>query len=325
MIYQSQVMQELARRIGRCARTSASVLILGESGTGKELVARQLHNRSGRGPHPYIAINCAAFHEQLMESDLFGHEQGAFTGATRCRKGCFELAGPGTVFLDELAEMTVPLQAKLLRVLESAEIRRVGGSEPVPIRARVLAATNRDLPREILSGRFREDLYHRLNVLTLRIPPLRERRQDIPLLVAHFIQQFHQEGEVVVRGVSSTVMRRLVDYHWPGNVRQLRNAMHRACIEAEEELIEDIELSEEGPEGVAMELSDLDHLPLKDVERLVILARLRRFNGNRTEAAADLGVTPRTLRNKVQQYRRLGLNGPMVSPDVGHLLADPRR
>lgn len=309
LIFESAEMRRLMDKANRFARTSATILIHGESGTGKELLARHLHEHSLRRDEPYVCVNCATFTEQLAESDLLGHEQGSFTGAVKRRQGCFELAGRGTVFLDEIGEIPSMVQAKLLRVIEDAEIRRVGGHDVVPIHARIIAATNRTLSREVQQGRFREDLYHRLSVLTLEIPSLRQRHDDIPALTRYFIQRFGREGEVPVTAVAPAVMRQLLDYSWPGNVRQLRNIIHRACIESLSGTIEQIELpNDDGPESDDNP-AVFEDLTLREIERVVILARLKRFQGNRTEAAAQLGVTPRTLRNKVKQYEMAGLLG----------------
>lgn len=309
VIFQSKSMQQLLERAKRFARSTATVLLTGESGTGKELLAGVIHKQSSRRDRPYVRINCAAFSESLIESELFGHEAGAFTGAQGRRPGRLEAAGEGTVLFDEIGELPYPLQAKLLRVLEEREFQRVGSNETLPFAARVIAATNRSLTDEIKQERFREDLFHRLNVLTLRIPPLRERREDIPPLVNHFVQQVQPELEHPVKGVTGAVMRQLCDYDWPGNVRELKNVVLRLCILAQGDLASEIELPhaatvDEGPEENLP--AEFLKLPLDEIERRVILSRLRLHDGNKTEAAAALGVTPRTLRNKVVQYRKLG-------------------
>ncbi len=305
-IYQSQYMQGLLERARRFAGSNATILLLGESGTGKELMARYLHEHSSRSSQPCITVNCSTFQESLIESELFGHENGAFTGAVRQREGCIEAAQGGTLFLDEIGELPLNVQAKLLRVLEEHEFSRVGSHVVRRVHARIIAATNRDLYREVAEGRFREDLFHRLDVLTLQIAPLREHPQDIPVLATHFVNHFLRIGESNVSGIEAVAMKQLKEFHWPGNVRQLRNSIHRACIIADAEFIPSIEL----PEAPAQQLSvyippDLEILPLRDIERHVILARLRRFDGNKTEAAAALGVTPRTLRNKMVEYQDL--------------------
>lgn len=307
IIFQSSSMQHILQQAERFARSSATVLITGESGTGKELLARYLHDRSPRAAQRCVRVNCAAFHEGLAESELFGHEQGAFTGAVRRHDGCIHAAADGTLFLDEIGELPLATQAKLLRVLEENEYNRIGSTEVLRMTARVIAATNRDLEREVAAGRFREDLFHRLDVLTLKVAPLRERPQDIPALVHHFIQHFRQQSETCVERVSAEVLQELTAYYWPGNVRQLRNVIHRACIVADTPVITHVDLSSTptqpaNPFGLPDEFATL---PLREIERRVILSRLDRFQGNKTEAAAELGVTARTLRNKMAQYREL--------------------
>jgi DNA-binding NtrC family response regulator len=294
LIYQSRAMQRVLERARKFARTSACVLLCGESGTGKELLARAVHQQSPRAGEP------------------FGHEAGAFTGAGLRRIGRFEAAGAGTVLLDEIGELPLPVQPKLLRVLEEREFQRVGGNDMVQFPGRVVAATNRDLLQEVRRGRFREDLYHRLSVLVLTVPPLRERREDIPALVNHFVQQCQPELDRNVRGVTRMVMQQLSEYAWPGNVRELKNVILRGCVLAPSEVVECVELPDllhDDAEGESDWPAALDRMSLDEIERLVILQRLRLCHGNKTEAAAVLGVTPRTLRNKLQEYRRLGLTG----------------
>ncbi|MEO2030577.1 MAG: sigma-54 dependent transcriptional regulator [Planctomycetaceae bacterium] len=305
-VYQSQYMHGLLEQARRFAATKATILLLGESGTGKELMARYLHQHSERNPHPCVTVNCAAFQENLIESELFGHEHGAFTGAVRQREGCIETAQAGTLFLDEIGELPMSVQAKLLRVLEEQEFSRVGSHVVRRVHARIIAATNRDLSQDVADGRFREDLFHRLDVLTIRIAPLREHVQDIPALATHFVTRLAANGESTVSGISAPAMKQLKEYHWPGNVRQLRNAIHRACVLADEKFIQSFELEPAPAQQLSICIpADLEVLPLRDIERHVILARLRRFDGNKTEAAAALGVTARTLRNKMAEYQQL--------------------
>lgn len=304
MIYQSPAMRNIIARAERYARTSATILIFGESGTGKELVARYIHDCSRRHDKPYVCVNCAAFSEQLVESDLFGHEAGAFTGAIRRRPGCFELAGQGTVFLDEIGELPLAQQAKMLRLLEDFELRRVGGVDPVPIQCRLVAATNRHLSQESRSGHFRTDLYHRLSVLTLNIPPLRERKEDIPPLVFYFLKQFQQEGCSQVNHVTHQAMQKILSHDWPGNIRELKNHLQRMCIESADSTLSNVDLTAAPEPLEANTHTQFEYLPLREIERIIILDRIKKFNGNRTEAAAQLGVTTRTLRNKVKQYER---------------------
>ncbi len=305
-VYQSQYMHGLLEQARRFAGTSATVLLLGESGTGKELMARYIHEHSPRASQPCVTVNCAAFQENLIESELFGHENGAFTGAVRQREGCIEAAQGGTLVLDEIGELPLSVQAKLLRVLEEHEFSRVGSHVVRRVHARIIAATNRDLAQDVADGRFREDLYHRLDVLSLRIAPLREHTQDIPALATHFVNRLAADGESHVSGIAASAMKQLKEFHWPGNVRQLRNTIHRACVMADDEHIESFELSDPSrPQLKICIPPDLEQLPLREIERHVILARLQRFEGNKTEAAAALGVTPRTLRNKMAEYQQL--------------------
>lgn len=310
LIFESSSMHEVLAKARRFARSAGIVLITGETGTGKELLAQYLHEHSPRSAKPCVRVNCAAFHDGLAESELFGHEQGAFTGASRRHDGFLHAAADGTLFLDEIGELPLPTQAKLLRVLEENEFLRVGSTEIQRLHARVIAATNRDLLKEVAAGRFRDDLFHRLDVLTLRIAPLRERPQDIPALVNHFIAQFGRENEVPVRNVGSEILGRLLSFPWPGNVRQLRNVIHRACVESDSETITQIDVGVSASFDNAVDLADVIPrefftLPLDEIERVIILSRIERFRGNKTEAAAELGVTARTLRNKMARWREL--------------------
>jgi DNA-binding NtrC family response regulator len=306
LVFQSQAMLQVIEQARRYARSSATVLITGESGTGKELLARFVHEHSARLDRPYIRVNCAALSESLIESELFGHERGAFTGADAVRRGRFEAAEGGTLFLDEISEVSRRAQAKLLRVLEEEEYERVGSNETRRLGARIVASTNRDLDRSVRNRRFRADLYYRLNVLRLHVPPLRERREDIPPLVQHFVGRFGTDAALAIRGVTPRTMHRLCDHDWPGNIRELRNVIQRACVLAEVPLLE-IEDVPRLPEPAHAGRSGLDfgNLPLDEIERRVILSRLDRCHGNKTAAAAELGVTSRTLRNKLQRYRRI--------------------
>jgi DNA-binding NtrC family response regulator len=319
-ISRSQTMQTLLARARRCARSSGTILITGESGTGKELLANYVHESDPRPNRLCTRVNCAAFHEGLAESELFGHEQGAFTGAGRRHDGFLEAAGDGTLFLDEIGELPLSTQAKLLRVLETGEYTRVGSTEVRHCKARIIAATNRDLASEVEAGRFRSDLFHRLEVLVLHLPSLSERRDEIPALVQHFLEIFGRENEVPVTQIADAVMKQLLHFDWPGNIRQLRNLIHRSCVDAENGVIERVDLpmcatipfQPAAVSSFTADESGVSDLPeifrtmsLDEIERLVILNRIQQFNGNKTEAAAQLGVTPRTLRNKIARWKEL--------------------
>ena len=316
LIFESSSMHDTLARARRFARSSGTVLISGESGTGKELLAQYLHDNSPRASRACVRVNCAAFHDGLAESELFGHEQGAFTGASRRHEGFLHAAGDGTLFLDEIGELPLPTQAKLLRVLEAQEYLRVGSTEVQRMNARIIAATNRDLRKEVAAGRFREDLFHRLDVLSLRLAPLRERTEDIPVLVNHFLKLFGQENETPVTAVSEALMPSLMNFEWSGNVRQLRNVIHRACVESETSTICRLDFGVGSELRIAPQTSvsaiataelpgGYHHMPLEDIERFVILSRIERCRGNKTEAAAELGVTARTLRNKLARWNEL--------------------
>lgn len=308
LLYQSKAMLHVIEQAKRYARSSATVLIVGESGTGKELIARLIHDESARRHEPMVRVNCTSLSDGLFESELFGHERGAFTGAVTERHGRLDAAGRGTLFLDEVGELSLQLQPKLLRVLEESEFERVGSHESRRVQARVVAATNRPLIEDVSDEKFRLDLYHRLNVLPLEVPPLRDRREDIPLLARHFVDRFRNEAGVPIKGLSPAAMRLLSAYEWPGNIRQLRNVIHRACVLSTEEQVSIDESSlrdEPRREDVTLP-PELDVLPLRDIERHVILHRIQSHGGNKTAAARALGVTPRTLRNKLSEYRRLG-------------------
>ena len=293
--------------VEQVAPTSASVIILGESGTGKEMVARSIHRRSRRSQQPYVAINCAAVPETLIESELFGHERGAFTGAEQRRPGCFELANGGTLLLDEIGEMKVEVQAKLLRVLEENKFRRLGGTTEIAANARVIAASNRDLDAARHEGRFREDLYYRLNVFTIRLPPLRERLEDLPLLLDFFLRDLAAPATKVT-GIHPDCMEVLKSYRWPGNVRQLRNVVERAVIVTPGPLISVADLPPEvtrpAGSGPAFEVSLGSSLD--DVERLLIERTLEFARGNKARAAEILGVSLKTLYNRLERYQPKG-------------------
>jgi DNA-binding NtrC family response regulator len=302
----SKAMQAVFRQIDLAAPTSAPVLIVGASGTGKELAAQTLHELSPRSQGPFVAVNCAAIPETLLESEIFGHERGAFTGALERRIGCFELAHQGTLFLDEIAEMSPPLQAKFLRILQDGSLKRIGGRSEIKVDVRVLAATNKEPAHGLKDGSFREDLYYRLNVFTLSLPLLRARRDDIPLLIQAFVEEFDAKYERKVRGVDEAALRHLVAHDWPGNVRQLRNTLERAVISCAGELITPADLPSEAGPGSGEEPRASATLPvgvkLKDVEREVILKTLASVGNNKTRAADVLGISLKTLHNKLNRY-----------------------
>ncbi|MCA9168578.1 MAG: sigma-54-dependent Fis family transcriptional regulator [Planctomycetales bacterium] len=299
---QSTQMQHVLEQIEWISRSDAPVLITGESGTGKEVVARMVHASSHRSRLQYVRVNCAALSETLIESELFGHEKGAFTGASEERVGRFEWAGKGTLLLDEISEIPLALQAKLLRVLEEDEFERVGSNQSRPMQARVIATSNRCLREEVEKGNFRKDLYYRLNVLETHIPALRERRDDIPLLVMHFIKCFQHEGRGEVSSVEDAAMDLLCHYEWPGNVRELRNAVRRLCIVNRRSCVTRDSLSFlDAHSETCNRADDLYDMTLRDAERLLVRATMRRYQGNRSEVARHLGVTSRTLHNWFKQ------------------------
>ena len=297
IIAKSHKMQQVIEVIKTVAKSSASVLIIGDTGTGKELVARAVHSQSQRRDKPFVAVSCAALPESLLESELFGHERGAFTGAVAQRKGRFELAHRGTLFLDEIGEISANMQVHLLRVLEEKQITRVGGTEPVKVDTRLVSATNKDLKMAVKEGRFREDLYYRLNVVTIELPSLKERREDIPLLAQHFLAKFAVENQKEVSTFSPEAMDFIMNYHWPGNVRELENAIERAVILAKDNVITLAELPQEHLAPLPSSLRDL-----REVEREHILGVLAQTGGNYSEAARILGVTRMTLYNKARAF-----------------------
>jgi DNA-binding NtrC family response regulator len=310
LIGQSQAMQRVMALIERVAPSSASVIIKGESGTGKEIVARTIHEMSPRRGGPYVAVNCAAMPETLMESELFGHERGAFTGAERRREGCFEMANGGTLLLDEIAEMKVELQAKLLRVIEEKKLRRVGGTTEVPLDVRVLAASNRDVERAVTEGRLREDLYYRLNVFTIEMPPLRQRAEDIPLLAEHFLGELSEaDGRAAAKGFNNECLEVLKSYGWPGNVRQLRNVIERALVVSDGPLLSPADLPPEvKPHHGSSSTFELRlGVSLEEIEREVIRRTMEFVGGNKARAAELLGVSLKTLYNRLERYE--GKNG----------------
>lgn len=310
LIGNSPRMHEVMARLKSIAPTNATVLILGETGTGKDLIAQAIHQNSPRKGKPFVPLNCTVLNENLLDDELFGHEPGAFTGAERLRKGKFEYANGGTLFLDEIGDMPLPLQAKLLRVVENREVTRIGGNEPIKVNVRLLAATHHNLAAAVAEGKFREDLYHRLKVVTVRLPALRERREDIPLLAAHFLKESNKEHGKHVRSIADGVRKAMLTYDWPGNVRELRNVIDSAVVLDHDGVlgIDDIQESElvrqtpttvlpaSGPDGLVGR-------PLNEVERYYIEQALELTKGNREEAARMLGIGERTLYRVIQDWK----------------------
>ena len=304
IIGSSPEMAELLEMISYVAPTEATVLITGESGTGKELVAETLHRNSDRNTKPLIKVNCAALAENLLESELFGHEKGAFTGADRRRDGTFMQADGGTLFLDEIGETSAPMQVKLLRVLQEGELQRVGGDQTIRVDVRIIAATNRDLEKEVEQGSFREDLYYRLNVVTIEVPPLRRRQGDIELLAESFIARFAEKNRRSVESVSREFIEHLTAYPWPGNVRELENAIERGVI-----LMRGTHLTEKSlPLAVQKHIQEHPQsagtkpATLQEAEKELIVQTLKETGGNKSEAARRLGITRKTLQNKLHKY-----------------------
>jgi len=306
MIGASPQMRKVYQVIEQAAPTAASVLISGESGTGKELVAQTIHQLSPRAQMPFVPINCAAIPETLLESEIFGHEKGAFTGAVERREGCFELADRGTLFLDEIAEMTPATQVKLLRVLQERRFRRLGGRAEQAVDVRVIAATNANPPEAVKDGRLREDLYYRLNVFAIELPPLRQRKDDLPLLIQSFLTEFNARNGKSVTAVEPSAMRMLEQYNWPGNVRELRNVIERAVILSSGEFIEAKHLPPlvaAAPEAPLPGISLRPGMTVDEAERELILLTLEHTRDNKTRAAEILGISLKTLHNKLNRLR----------------------
>jgi two-component system response regulator AtoC len=312
----SPAMQEVYKTIGKVAKADATVLITGESGTGKELVAEALHFNSNRRSGPMVKVSCAALPETLLEAELFGHEKGSFTGAMTQRRGRFEMADKGTIFLDEIGEMTVPTQTKLLRVLQERKIERIGSSLPIKVDIRIIVATNKDLQKQVEQSKFRDDLYYRLNVINIHMPPLRDRKEDIPSLVEHFLAKHRYSATAQPAAISEEAIRRLMEYNWPGNVRELENVIERAVVLSRGQIITSRELpfgdhdaveGEEGEgEGDAKGDSSFFKKSVAQFEKDLIMKALRDANGNRSKAAEMLGIYRRLLYAKIKEY---GLEG----------------
>jgi DNA-binding NtrC family response regulator len=304
MIGNSAAMHEVYETIRQVAPSRATVLIQGESGTGKELVARALHRLGPRAKNPFIAVHCAALSETLLESELFGHEKGAFTNAMEQRKGRFELADSGSLFLDEIGEIDSATQVKILRVLEERSFERVGGGQSVEVDVRLIAATNKNLKEMVSEGTFREDLFFRLNVVQLQLPPLRERTGDIPLLVGHFVKELSEENNKAIAGVTQDAMQALSAYAWPGNVRELRNLVERMVVlcRGDRLTLRDVPADIKNRDGASGAAVLTANISMEDAEKQLIVSALKRNNNNRTKAAEDLGISRRTLHRKLNEY-----------------------
>ena len=304
MVGESAAMARVGDFISRVAPSDSNVLIRGESGTGKEVVANLIHLSSGRGTRPFVAINCASIPESLLESELFGHEKGAFTGAVAIRKGKFEAADDGTLFLDEIGELAMPMQAKLLRVLQQREFERVGANRSIPLRARVLTATNKNLEEAIKSGEFRQDLYYRLNVVSVTVPPLREHRSDIPLLALYFGSRFARRGKRAFRGISREAREMMMRYDWPGNVRELENAMEHASVlgMTDEILPEDLPINLFKQQAAVLNGGALFQTAIEEKKKELIAGALREADGNIPAAARLLGLHPKYLHRLARSF-----------------------
>jgi transcriptional regulator with PAS, ATPase and Fis domain len=304
LVFRSEVMVNLMRMVDRVATSSANILIMGESGTGKELIARSVHEKSQRKGRPFVAINCGALRETLLESELFGHEKGSFTGAYTKKIGLAESANGGTLFLDEIGELSSGIQAKLLRFIQEGEIYRVGGKDPIKVDIRLISATNRDLESEVKKGNFREDLYYRINTIVVDVPPLRRRKDDIPLLIQNFLQKSDLKTGLKGKEIDVEALEMVMRYDWPGNVRELQNVCERLQILTEGHTIMPSDL----PENIAnpaVEVDTIDYDPsisLGVLEKRYILKALHYFEGNKTQAAQALGITIKTLYNKLHEY-----------------------
>lgn len=322
VVYKDPAMERALQLAKQIAPSTASVLITGESGTGKEVVAKFIHANSKRANAPFVAVNCAAIPENLLESELFGYEKGAFTGAVSRRIGKFEEADGGTLLLDEISEMDIRLQAKLLRVLQERQIDRIGGKKPIDVDVRILATSNRDMRQEVLNKTFREDLYFRLNVVNLALPALRDRKGDILPLAEYFVKKYSELNDLPVKPLAKKTRERLLAYDWRGNVRELENTMHRAVLmSAGTEIDEDAVLlmppMEQASETAAGGTDTLVGRTVADVEKDLIISTLKHTLGNRTHAANILGISIRTLRNKLKQYMEEGIDVPPAPNDFG--------
>jgi two-component system, response regulator FlrC len=317
LVYQDPAMERVLQMAKKVAASAAPILVTGESGTGKELIARYLHRNSPRKDRPFVAVNCAAIPGELLESELFGHEKGAFTGAIARRIGKFEEAMGGTLLLDEISEMDLKLQAKLLRAIQEREVVRIGSNAPVKVDARIVATSNRNMEETVKSGKFREDLYFRLNVVKIVMPPLRERPKDVEVLAHHFAKECAEENGLAFKPVSAAAMAALKAHSWPGNVRELENTLHRAVLLATGDEIDTDAIMLMGEAVTAASTGTLVGRTVADVERDLIIDTLKHTLGNRTHAARILGISIRTLRNKLNAYVQDGLSVP--SPGAGEM------
>lgn len=305
IVYKSDVMMQLMKMIERVSPSHASVLVMGESGTGKELIARAIHEKSNRKNKPFVAINCGALRETLLESELFGHEKGSFTGAYNKKIGLAEAANGGTLFLDEIGELPLSIQAKLLRFIQEGEIFRVGGKDPIKVDIRLVCATNRELDQEVVRGQFREDLFYRINTIVISAPPLRRRKEDIPLLVNYFLSSnLNSSYSSRVKTIDEEAMKVLVQYEWPGNIRELQNTCERLQILSEGHtiMVNDLPETIRNPETTDNTLDFDASVPLYELEKRYILKALAHYGGNKTQAAQGLGITIKTLYNKLHEY-----------------------
>lgn len=305
IIIESPIMQHILESIGKIAKSNANVFISGESGTGKEVIAKIIHNLSKRRSDPFIKVNCAALPDTLIESEFFGHEKGAFTGALCKRLGRFELADKGTLLLDEISEVPMHLQAKLLRVVQEQEFERLGGMIPIKVNVRLISTSNRNMKESIEEKQFREDLYYRLNVVPIHLPPLRERREDIIPLARHFLAQFAKKSDIPLSKLSPAAEKKLLSYHFPGNIRELSNLMEQLLVMAGGDIITEDSLQFEPP--LSKNALTLAGLSLKELEKQHILETLKTTHFNRTKAAEVLGISTRTLRNKLKIYKDIDI------------------
>lgn len=313
LLFVDPIMRDFMENVDKVCQTNASILITGESGTGKELLAHYIHLKSNRKKERFIALNCAALPENLVESELFGHEKGAFSGAVSRRIGRFEAANNGTLLLDEISEMDVHLQAKLLRAIQEREIDRLGGHKPVPVNVRIIATSNRDISSEIKLGNFRPDLYFRLNVINLHIPPLRKRKKDINYLSNYFLEKYSALNGVSLRTLSEKSLQKLENYSWPGNIRELENIIHKSIILSKNEIIDDKifdGLSEKYHEKKSNPTPHWVGCKVSEIEKALIIDTLKYTDGNRTKAASILGISIRALRNKLKEYMDNGISIP---------------